>query len=205
MSNLTYSTFFFPSGNIKSTWRCRSRQKVNVLSFNTETKTKAPAISLLRAPSRSGVYCHTKISRRQSRDRRPLSRELFDKLSQKGTSFWLVAWLAVETWREFATKRRAGPLVRSAHVCQLRRKPVIGGSSIDYAATELNKGSRPFARPYMCRRVCAASHRRKSAPHRLPADGILTRKKTLIRGFAISDYRERVYCSEHHSEYSFTN
>lgn len=36
--------------------------------------------------------------------------------------------------------RPVHPLVRSNRVCQLRRKLVIGGSSIDYGQTEFNKG-----------------------------------------------------------------
>lgn len=94
------------------------------------------------------------------------------------------SWWRGSRWKRDVNSRagrRAGTLVRSARVCQLRRKPVIGGSSIDYAATELNKGPRPFARTYTCRRVCAASHRRKSAPHRSPIDGILTRKDVDMR------------------------
>lgn len=70
-----------------------------------------------------------------------------------------------------------GILARLAHVCQLRGKPVIGESSIDYAASELNKGSRPFTRPYS-KPVCAplVASTSKFAPYGLPIDGALTRK-----------------------------
>lgn len=164
-----------------------------MLSFNTETKTKAPAISLLRAPSRSGFYCRTKnletaISRsapfitwafwQTPAERHSVSA---DGVARGGN----VTWIRERGAAPRRAEPSAGTLVRSAHVCQLRWKPVIGGSSIDYAATELNKGPRPFARTYMCRRVCAASHRRKSAPHRSPLDGTLTRKDVDAGRFVI--------------------
>jgi len=144
-----------------------------VLSFNTETKTKSPPRSVLRAPSRSAVYCHENLEAAISRSALFITWVFWQTPAER---YYVLA--GGSRWKRDVNSRPgrcADTLVRFAHVCQLRRKPVIGGSSIDYAATELNKGPRPFARTYMCRHVCAASKSDVNLHH------ANWRRKTLMR------------------------
>lgn len=191
----------FSFGNTKYvTARC-SRQRANVLSFSTETKTKAPAISFLRAPSRSRVYCRTKISRRQSRDRRPLSRELLTRPApspppRRKALRVFSRWRGARGGDVTRIRDRAGVRdARSSRSCLPIKTEAGNWRVIDWLrADRIKQRTRPFARIIYMRgggrlfapividvnlhRIC-----------RLPVDDTLTRKDDNEGGFLTHDYR----------------
>jgi len=169
---------------IQNTWRRRGRQRAKVLSFGRETKTKAPAISLLRAPSRSRVYCRTEnLEAAISRSAPFITWAFWQAPAEKHfVSASGVARGGNVTWiRERASERASVVVARTSEDTRSSRSclPIKTGAG-NWRLIDWLRGGRIKQRvASLCAPIYAgvfAQSTSKSAPRRLRVDGVLTRK-----------------------------